>query len=169
MTEAAAVRAFDGNELKAELPVVDVTKPVKRARKSRKSEGENPKPKAVKPSAKPGYHDLFKWLESPEGGDTKIPGEQFGRVGKSVNAIIEIGLGHGWLVWEEGQDVADVATDDLLFYVSECWNWVKREHPYKGKLDIHNVAARLNEWWNVEGKTKFAVTEQAYIPMGPTW
>ena len=141
---------------------------MKRTRKP-KAEGESKPKKSV---AKPGFHDLHKWLADPNGGDTIVPGPQFPRVNRSINEIIEMAIGRGWLVWEEGQDVGDVFTDDMVFYVQQCWKWIKDNSPYKGKLDIHNVAAKLNEWWNVEGKAKYgSAAEEApvYQPVTTGW
>lgn len=165
VTEAAPIRAFDGNELRADIVQVAVTAPKPKRKRTAKTD----KPKPPKPAAKPGYHDLLTWLQSPDGGNYIVPGPEFPRVGKSINSIIEIAIGHGWLRIDEVEDPNDVATDDMIFYVSECWKWIKSDK-YKGNLDIHNVAAKLNTWWNTEGRTKFeGAAMDVYTPTGPSW
>ena len=160
--EAAPIRAFDGDTLREDNVQVPVlTAKPKRAKKA----ATTPRKKAVKVTAKPGYHEIVLWLQSPDGGDYKVPTVEWGRVGKSINTILEIAVLRGWLPSEDVPTADDLA--DLLYFVEQCWKWIKEGTPYRGKIDIHNCAAKLQEWWQVEGVKKYGQANEApsYMPV----
>jgi hypothetical protein len=164
---------------KSDIPILDSPppKPVKASAKKkqssrpRKQRTESTAPATPRLSVHPGYRTaLVNWLQAPEGGDYVVTGKEWSRIMLSINTILEVALARGWV--EHGNKRDDLFDDQvdaeqLLTYVHACWIWIKEGAPYRGNLDIHNVAKRIQEWWKIEGERQFRTQQggDAYTPM----